>query len=628
MGVKKLTTFIEDKYRWRYLTLTDTKLVIDGFALCFTLYFAHHSNTWYYGGDYHEYYDTVSSFFAKLQQNKIEAYVVLDGIDIDQTKKATIRKRTLERSKDISRLEIASKNVAPLHLIQVFLDILQEKHIKFCVADEEADCEIASLANQFRCPVLSQDSDFYVFKLEGGYIPLTQDNRKDLTTGRPVKIFFYKSFSQQFSIQDDTLVLFLPFFLGNDFHRSPLAMSSLGFSEIPAVKDVVKYIQKFRSFDNGVRSLKSYCYCLERLVSIQHYYTTENVTFEDLKKPSKLLTLSQQIPPWVLIAYKKGQFNMSLMSLLAIEPKQWQYWNVVEDTEQESAWEFTRNIREVTMAILTPTDRNISTAYKVMPNKQHAELTVHSSIPNTDVTISKPVEPDVQDIENVSTNDFIFKSVEENVDAEPEFDSDIGTPEESDNALSNSNSKICCTEIVEVVRVPGEYRIKENLIQIQRGPIHDMIDYTLQWRRPDSRRKALLVIADCCEINDKLITIRENLQLAVIATHYWVKKNREYQVHLQALISCILTCYQRRRKVWPRRLPTTASLRPLAHVFAHWQCTLHNLIALNQVLNQPYKYTSPGYLFSGSILHYFLESKNYIHDQVVPKLIDVIMHKI
>ncbi len=619
MGVKKLTTFIEDKYEWEYITLRDKKLVIDGFALCFTLYFAYYSNTWYYGGDYHEYYGRVCSFFANLQKNKIDTYVVMDGIDIDQTKRKTTLKRTQDKNKEIAKLEITNKKVSPLHLIQVFLDVLREKEIKFFVADGEADPEIASLANHFRCPVLSADSDFYVFKLEGGYIPMTVESRTNLATGKPVKRFTYQNFTRQFALRDNDLMLYFPFFLGNDFHTTPVSMERLGYSEKPKAAEVVTYIQTLHSIDDD-RS--------KRLRSIKTYYTIQNAsdaTFEDLKKSNKLYH-DKTIPRWVLTDYKKGEFHFSLMSFIALEPKRWHYWNVIEDMQQESAWEFTRNIREATMAILTPNDRSISTS-------NHATHITGAQSNAAKVATIK-VEPDVQIEEEDSTDDSENEkeSVESlalsNSESEKDFDTDA--EEESSNTLSNTHSKISGTHIVEMVRAFGEYRIKENEIQLKRGPIHNLIDYTLTWKKPESRRRALLVIADCCEIKDRLETIPEGLQLAVIATHYWIKKIPEYFIldYLLALVSCIVTCYYNYRRVRPRRRLTTAELRPLAHVFAHWQCTLHDLIALNQVLNQPYRYTSPAHLFSGTILHYFLESRNMIRDRRVTELLDVIMHRV
>ncbi len=340
------------------------------------------------------------------------------------------------------------------------------------------------------------------------------------------------------------------------------------------------------------------------------------------------------MPSWVFAAYKRGDFQKDLMSFLV--QKNWKCRRVVEDIQQESAWEFTREIREVIMAILTPQNFLSSTCSEGLPTysisvviKSNADTrslatdgsTTENNSEYDDSTEDNSTEDDSETDDSETSLSDSFTS-NDNSESEPDFSSDI--EEEQNQLLSLSDSEEADTQIMELQRVTGQPTIKKSPIQLKRSLIHNMIDYTLTWRRPDSRRRALLVIADCCEMKTKLETVPEDLQLAVIATHYWVKKNREYQVHLQALISCILTCYQHRRKVRPRRLPTTASLRPLAHVFAHWKCTLHDLIALNQVLNQPFKYTSPAHLFSGSILHHFLENPHkMIRDHLFSLLIKV-----
>ncbi len=474
----------------------------------------------------------------------------MDGIDINQTKVATIRQRIIARNRIIAKLEPKRESVAPLFLIHVFLDALREMRLKFYVADGEADRDIMSLANHFKCPVLSMDSDFYVFNLEGGFIPLTKDSRNNLTKGIPVNIFKYRKFNEQFSLKDADLTLFFPFFLGNDFHRSPIPMERLGFNTKPEVSDVITYIRQFRSLDEVLADLlENRFYCLEKRfkMGVQHYYRRIQVaSFEDLKKPGKQLReLNHPIPRWVLIAYKKGEFHFSLMSFLALEPKRWQYWNVVEDMTQESAWEFTRDIREVIMAILTPNHSTQTVNDQdagIEKGFVRATVMTHSDVEAPAIESSNTVKEE-SDSESYSENELEDSSTsEDDGDLDIAEDSDI---EANDDVVENSDTetdKNCGTRIVEVVRARGEYTIDRQDIYFKRGPIHNMIDYTLVWKTPDRRRTALLVIADCYEIKDQLESVPEELQLAVIATHYWIKKKQEYIMYLEPLIYCILKC--------------------------------------------------------------------------------------
>ena len=55
-------------------------------------------------------------------------------------------------------------------LLQTFIDKLTEHSISYCVSDHEADPDIAHIAAQWECPVVSDDSDFLLYDLPGGII--------------------------------------------------------------------------------------------------------------------------------------------------------------------------------------------------------------------------------------------------------------------------------------------------------------------------------------------------------------------------------------------------------------------------------------------------------------------------
>ncbi len=611
MGVHNLDTFIKNLKQAHQNCmdselLRNRKIVIEGYALCLSLYFEFFASTWYYGGDYHEYYGSVCKFFEQLKNNNIEAYVVMDGIHTNGTmQERNVLQQLDKKNETIAPLPIVPKDIAPLFVVHVFLDALREKGIDFFVSDDKVEREIASLANYFSCPVLGKNSDFYVFKLEGGFIPMTPEYCEKLTDGRPIDIFRYQNFNRQFTLHDDDLMLFLPIFLGNGFHRSPVSMRRLGFGEQPEVREVTSYIQNFRSFDDVARNLERRGYQLSlRCQDAKQFYTIQPASFEELEKCKEQMIC--KMPSWVFTAYKRGVIQKDLVTFLV--RKQWNCRRLVEDMQQKSAWEFTRMIREVIMAILTPQDCTIS----ILPDTEHNNNHITEAT-NVLPTLSKVF---ARKVSKDATNDSKTDSREDSSGSEPEI------------------KEIAANQIVESVRACGKTRIENKPIQIIRSPIHNLIDYTLTCKKPESRRRALLVIADCCEIKDQLETIPEGLQLAVIATHYWVKKNRLYRQYLQPLVCCIMTCFNSSKRFQPRLQITSAELRPLAHVFAHWQCTLHDLIALNQVLNQPYRYTSPAHLFSGTILHYFLEKmentddSKELHADLAQKLMKIIMHKL
>ena len=78
----------------------------------------------------------------------------------------------------------------------------------------EADTEIASLASTWNCPVLGNDSDFFIFDIKGGYIPLSSFSWKaDCLTAQ---IFYREKLASHFGIREEMIPLFASL-AGNDY---------------------------------------------------------------------------------------------------------------------------------------------------------------------------------------------------------------------------------------------------------------------------------------------------------------------------------------------------------------------------------------------------------------------------
>ncbi len=168
MGIPKLTSYMRNNGHFTRVILRQvaSKLVIDGYALCYALHCGVKC------GDYYEFYDRIVDFFKQLKCIGIEAYVVVDGIDYENMKEDTSRDRLLERLKFLVEVNSQRDQVKKLERFLpslakvVFVDALRENGIKFFVADGEADRDIASLANHLHYPVFGRDSDFFIFKIE------------------------------------------------------------------------------------------------------------------------------------------------------------------------------------------------------------------------------------------------------------------------------------------------------------------------------------------------------------------------------------------------------------------------------------------------------------------------------
>uniref|UniRef100_A0A3Q3XIJ6 Uncharacterized protein n=1 Tax=Mola mola TaxID=94237 RepID=A0A3Q3XIJ6_MOLML len=172
MGVQGLTTYVEGNRRFlQDVKFRDSRLVIDGCSLYFRLYFNHCLDQ-QHGGDYDAFSCLLSQFFAALAACNIQPYVVLDGgIDPSNKKLPTLRQRLLSKIKEADSLSHGRNGwVLPILTRDVFIQVLTQRGIPLVQCPFEADREIACLAHQWSCPVLTNDSDFYIFDLDCHYL--------------------------------------------------------------------------------------------------------------------------------------------------------------------------------------------------------------------------------------------------------------------------------------------------------------------------------------------------------------------------------------------------------------------------------------------------------------------------
>lgn len=171
MGVRGLTTYIA-KYAERYLDpfeLHDTYLVIDGDSLSSNLYKWISNCNSAFGGNYDQYFRTVYNFFQMLEQCNVKPFVLLDG-GYQPRKLKTVRERLRSKIGAIKYLNpMNCKPMFPLMMREVFVEALEYCKVPVMRCIFEADDEVAVLSRKLDCPVLSYDSDFYIFNVL--YIP-------------------------------------------------------------------------------------------------------------------------------------------------------------------------------------------------------------------------------------------------------------------------------------------------------------------------------------------------------------------------------------------------------------------------------------------------------------------------
>ncbi|KAL0985318.1 hypothetical protein UPYG_G00155410 [Umbra pygmaea] len=106
------------------------------------------------------------------------------GSDGSDKKLETLKQRaqsTINTANNLSKVCEKTGGVLPTLVNQVFKQVLLSLKVPMAQVFYEADQEIASLAQMWDCPVLSNDSDFYIYDLTAGFIPISHFQWKEMS---------------------------------------------------------------------------------------------------------------------------------------------------------------------------------------------------------------------------------------------------------------------------------------------------------------------------------------------------------------------------------------------------------------------------------------------------------------
>ena len=366
MGIPRLTSFIDRNFAgWKREKITG-HLVIDGFGLCYYLY----SFDWRHGGQYPQFHNCIVEFFESLRLSDIEPIVVYDGVDYRQEKVKTTMKRrkelvlTIHRHvrDSLSRQGDVGCEVLPMLAIEEFQYTLSNIHVKQVVVDGEADMVIAQVANYYACPVLSKDSDFYMYSLKGGFIPLDMFH----WNCKPVvaDVYYVQAFVDQFNLRHESVRLLIPAIAGNDF--LPLIQSRRFINEGTTLESnkchplllIVRYASQFEDFDDFKMKLSSMDQFLERdtlmhncLECRKMYDCCVERSLDDVLSETELYAFdNSDIPRWVLNQFRSCNLRHSVMEAFVLHKCVLRV--AVDDCRQPSVLLISRSLRQAIYCIL------------------------------------------------------------------------------------------------------------------------------------------------------------------------------------------------------------------------------------------------------------------------------------
>ena len=225
MGVRGLFSFFQNNHDDFFVQhdLYNSLLVIDGNNLRYHLYNTCPRKHCCFGGDYDKYYKHVLLFFRNLISCQIKPIVVIDG-SFDEAKKKTLWQRARDQIQaGVSCTPHNTIGVLPLFAKEVFFQAIRDVSEVMLIQDfYEADSKIASIASSLKCPVLSNDSDFFVFNVEVISLRFLsfRGEKGDLKTGNyklSCQRFDREAFLKHFGIGNRDMLFLLASLMGNDY---------------------------------------------------------------------------------------------------------------------------------------------------------------------------------------------------------------------------------------------------------------------------------------------------------------------------------------------------------------------------------------------------------------------------
>lgn len=221
MGVKGLSPFLYNREEAFFDTvrLKDCKVVVDGNVLRYRLYECCPDINSCFGGDYDKYARYIKKFFQLLLDNNIVPTVVFDGGHAKDNKKLTTTVSRLNamtrQSVDCNAENQGENKVFPIFIGEVFQEVLTELGIKMLQSSDAAAEVIAQLGITDNCPVISNNSDFFIFNVR--YFPFDLIHLDDAGMGLMSREFNRDKLMSQYGIENIQLLHLAAVFLGNDF---------------------------------------------------------------------------------------------------------------------------------------------------------------------------------------------------------------------------------------------------------------------------------------------------------------------------------------------------------------------------------------------------------------------------
>ena len=359
MGISGLTTYVSRNFRgWKKITLNrDCSLVIDANALSYHIAGKCDKQWWIHGGDYVQYERFLSEYLDSLLENiSHPLHFVFDGIDASGDKEDTLISRKQGRLRNTIQCVEAEVEAAragrrshdrrlllPPLVSEVFLSIIRSYEdkgfIRVHVADGEADGVAVALANDMKCYLVGNDSDYFIYQIQEGFIPI---DKLSLTRRGKVECSVFKQhiFADEIGINPDRIIA-IPALAGNDvidglevyqdINKTMSALKAYSILELECKLSSHDW-KKFQ--ENEVKARNIY--------DLSKYAYKEDCSFKTRD--------DQSVPKWVTKNYKNCRFANDLLEVLITA--QYLLHIVPDNADEESTKIFSQPIRQAIYGIM------------------------------------------------------------------------------------------------------------------------------------------------------------------------------------------------------------------------------------------------------------------------------------
>ncbi len=407
-------SFSESK-KWRSINFHEVeKLVVDSRDLFEWLYLSRHP--WEFGGELDSFYMATREFFWELLSSRVQLVIVLHGPQPHDKKKLDFLRKCrteandkmwkLQRQRRWQPVGIQSHCTVPHLAWSVFIHVISKLELSYRVTSEagvEGRREICALANHHRCPVLGSSSDYHLFELDHGYIPLHTIS----TIIASGLLYHVDDFCERFSLKSSQLRLLVPAVYGSATLEATCASR----------EDLTTFLNSVSKFENcdaylAAESRES----VKDKVSVNVDTATKLYSSINFQSYSMESFFEADFPEFLRLKVKEGFLDIEFFNI--IKRRMYVLPNIVECVSKETAWLASRSIRQYSYGMLLESRQD--QVKEILRAKASPEVTEVMVSP---VHFTPPVKvkdiSDSRDVKNLRKLLLLVLSI--NDSAQPDF---------------------------------------------------------------------------------------------------------------------------------------------------------------------------------------------------------------